>query len=182
MLASFTDLQTGHNSKNASHALQEQRCRHGSINTHDLLAQHARQTPPPAAVAGGGGESWQHDSASSAALEVEQQAADSLTCSRALLSAMAVASFSLANLCHASFSAATLLRHSSSSTALFLALTTSSSFCCSKNIALASIIFASLSNCWLLCCCKTILNLSFYKQTAPNTISYNHNPTKLETV
>lgn len=158
MAAFLATLQTGHESRKTSQSLQEQRCRHGSITTHEFRElQHLHTiflfSSPISSMF------WQQDSASSAAFS--DKYADSLSRWIEPLSDAIIASFSLATLCHVRFSISILFMKLCSSEFRFAAFAISSSFCFRSNSVFHSYFFIKTAICCFLCSCIAILNLSF---------------------
>lgn len=166
MLATLAELQTGQETRKASHCLHEQRCLQGKRRTHEFLELQRLQASfllssfSSCSLLSSSHESQQTDSASSALLLIKTIL--SLTCSRVLLRSITIASFALANLCHDSLSISAFLKQASSSIALLVACIKSSSFCLIKFIAFDSTLFNTAPSCCFLCSSRADLNLSLY--------------------
>lgn len=167
MAAFFGILQTGHESRKTSQSLQEQRCRQGSITTHEFLVLQILHTVFFFVSVLSG--SSQQDSASSAAFSDKN--ADSLRRWMESLSDAIMASFSLATLCHVRFSISIFFMKLCSSVVRFAALAISSSFCFSSKSLFHSYFVINTDICCFLCSCIAILNLSFCS-ISTNTFTY----------
>lgn len=169
MLAFFTILHTGHESRKTSQSLQEQRCLQGSMITQEFRMSQLLQIMV-LVLCSSSPFLWsitlQYDSASSVSLADKR--ALSLSCWIVLFNDRIAASFSFAILCHVWFSISIFLRKSSSSIFLFTALNTSSSFCLSNSWILGSYFLINNAICCFLCSRKANLNLSFYINKSQN--------------
>lgn len=169
MLASLADLQTGQDTRKASHCLHEQRCLQGRKRTHEFLELQRLQAifllSSFSSCSLWSHEPQKTDSASSALLLTKTSL--SLTCSSVLLRSETMASFALASFCHDSLSISAFFKQASSSIAFFVACAKSSSFCLIIVMAFDSMLFSTTASSRFLCSCKADLSLSLCLDKTP---------------